>query len=114
MKPSIFGIVAAAILIAVAALSLGIAQAGGDQSLRPVWNIDEQIETGNLPEPAMERPSQQEFVPEANYSGTDWQLGGPVETGSVTEMSGVTDLDHTDIPREGNVYRYWGADNPSN
>jgi len=62
----------------------------------------------------MERPSQQEFVPEANYSGTDWQLGGPVETGSVTEMSGVTDLDHTDIPREGNVYRYWGADNPSN
>jgi len=127
MKTSWMGAVLAAILMVVAGVGLGVAQAGGNSSDNPAWTAQDQaaadqykdflagpIETGEMPEATHVAMSGEEFVPEGNYSGTDWQLGGPVETGSVPEMSGVTDLDHTDIPREGNVYQYWGAENPSN
>ena len=101
MKTSWTGIVLAAILVIVVGVGLGIAQAAGDQ---------------------------QEFVPEGNYSGTDWQASGPIETGSMSEpsqgeqlqqvsgpietgivpaQSDVNDFDHSDLPLEGNTHQYW-------
>jgi hypothetical protein len=151
MKISTIGIVSAAILIAVAAIGLGIAQAGGNPSESPALTLQEQealgqgsssspyvadlVETGNLPEPTQiemspaddsiaENPedqeipqaaiSSQESVPEMKRSGTDWQARGAVEVGILPEQSDVNDLDHSDIPQEGDIYRYWGSDNPSN
>lgn len=64
MKISMIGIVSAAILMVVAGVGFGIAQAGGDQ-------LD------NRTSAALE------FVPEDNWSGTDWQTRGPVETGAI-------------------------------
>jgi hypothetical protein len=64
MKISMIGIVSAAILMVVAGAGFGIAQAGGDQL--------ENRTSAN-----------QEFVPEDNWSGTDWQTRGPVETGAI-------------------------------
>jgi hypothetical protein len=151
MKTSTIGIVSAAILIAVAGVGLGIAQAGGNPSGNPALTLQEQealgqssssspyvadlVETGNLPEPTQiavspaddsiaENPedqeipeaaiSSQESVPEGNGSGADWQARKPVETGSLPDQSDVNDLDHSNVPLEGNVHRYWGNDNPSN
>jgi len=114
MKTYRIAVVVTAVLMVAAGVGIGIALAEGNPSDGPAWSIQEQIETGNLPEPTMGPRSQQDFVPEDNYSGTDWQVAEPVETGSVPDMREANDLDHTDIPREGNVYRYWGADNPSN
>jgi hypothetical protein len=64
MKISMIGIVSAAILMVVAGVGFGIAQAGGDQ-------LDNRTSEA------------QEFVPEDNWSGTDWQTRGPVETGAI-------------------------------
>jgi hypothetical protein len=64
MKTSTVGFVLAAILMVVAGVGFGIAQAGGNQ----------------------------EFVPEDNWSGTDWQTGGPVEIGSLP-AEGNADFD---------------------
>jgi hypothetical protein len=93
------------------------------------------VETGNLPEPTQiamesvgdssaENPEDQEIsqgekpplesAPEMKRSGTDWQTRGAVEVGSLPEQSDANDLDHSDVPREGDIYRYWGSDNPSN
>jgi hypothetical protein len=79
MKPSAIGIVSAAIPMIAAGVAPGIAQAGGNQSVGLVWSIQEQIETGNLPEVEQTAQSPREFVPEGNYSGMDWQGTGPVE-----------------------------------
>jgi hypothetical protein len=64
MKISMIGIVSAAILMVVAGVGFGIAQAEGDQ-------LDNRTSAA------------QEFVPEDNWSGTDWQTRGPVETGAI-------------------------------
>jgi len=113
MKASTIGIVVAAILVVAAGVGVGIAQAAGNHSDRPVSSLDEQVGAGNLAEPMMEPHSQQKSGPGADYSSYDWHVGEPVETGSMTERSDANDLDHTDIPREGNVYQYWGAEDPS-
>ena len=108
MKVTTIGVVSAAILMMAAGVALGIAQAGGNQSVSPVWIAQAQIETGNLPE-----PNQQGFVPEGTYTGTDWQVRGAVETGSLPYKNDLNDLDHSNVPMEGNVHQYWGSDNPS-
>ncbi len=124
MKTSSIGIVSGAILMLVAGVGIGTAQAAGNQSDSPAWSIADQIETGNLPEPTQVAESQQmgevvegqsvEFVPEANFAGVDWQVRGAVETGSLLDKNDVTDLDHSAVPIEGNIHQYWGSDNPSN
>jgi hypothetical protein len=100
MKTSSIGIVSGAILMLVAGVGIGTAQAAGNQSDSPAWSIADQIETGNLPEPAQVAESQ--------------QIREPVETGSLPDKSDVTDLDHSALPIEGNIHQYWGSDNPSN
>lgn len=114
MKPSAIGMVLAAILMIAAGVALGIAQAVGNPSVSPVWSIQDQIETGNLPEPVQAAQSSEEFVPEGNYAGTDWQVTGPLETGGLPQEGDASDLDHSDVPVEGNIHQYWGSDNPSN
>ena len=66
MKTSKIGIVAVAILLGVTGIGFGIAQAAGTHSEQAA---DMQLASGG-----------QEFVPEGNWSGTDWQARGPVET----------------------------------
>jgi hypothetical protein len=66
MRTSKVGIVAVAILLGVTGISFGIAQAAGTHSEQPVLSFEDQ-----------------EFVPEGNWSGTDWQARGPVETGAI-------------------------------
>ncbi len=82
MNTSTMGVVSAAILMFLGVASMGIAQAAGNHSARPVWSLDEQIETGNLTEPAMESQS---------------QISGPIETGNLTEMgssdSSIVEID---------------------
>jgi len=110
MKTSTIGIVSAAILMLVAGVGIGIAQADGNHAIGEAmgwqaveqgsssdpYNVDLLVETGNLPEPidaavtnnigeAMEGQAV-EFVPEGNWAGTDWQARGPVETGAIPEM----------------------------
>jgi len=127
MKTSTLRVVWVAILALLAAgVGPGIAQAGGNSSDNPAWTAQDQaaadqykdflagpIETGEMPEAMHVAQSGEEFVPEGNRSGTNWQSTEPVETGSLPDMSDVNDLDHTNVPSEGNVYQYWGSDNPS-
>jgi len=118
MKTYKVGLVLAAFLMVVAGFGIGIAQAAGNQN---------------------------EFAPEDNHSGTDWQVSGPIETGNMAEPSGAdsavvkvegdmyqdaqlrqpmetgslpgrsdeNDLDHSNVPSEGNIHQYWGSENPS-
>jgi preprotein translocase subunit SecF len=110
MKPSKVGIVAVAILMVVGGVGFGIAQAGGTHSEQPVLSFEdmEALDQGSSSSSYMEsRPvlsfedqeatqvaispaddmqltsAGQEFVPEDNWSGTDWQTRGPVETGAI-------------------------------
>jgi hypothetical protein len=69
MKTSKIGIVAVAILLGVTGIGFGIAQAAETHSEQAE---DMQLASGS-----------QEFVPEGNWSGTDWQARGPVETGAI-------------------------------
>ena len=86
MKTSKVGIVAVAILLVVTGIGFGIAQAGGAHSEQPVLRIEdlEISQEATSPEVGMQLTSAgQEFVPEDNWSGTDWQPRGPVETGAI-------------------------------
>lgn len=114
MKAYRIAVILTATLMVVAGVGIGIAQAGGNHSERPAWSIDEQTETGNLPEATVDAQSIENSVPEGSYSGNDWQVAEAVEVGSVPDTSYVGDLDHTNIPSEGNINQYWGAENPSN
>ena len=123
MKTSAIGMVSAAILLVAACVGLGIAQAEGTHSDSPVLSFQDQeaigqgtspipyvadlVETGNLAEPGSADGIQlssesQEFVPEGNWSGTDWQVRGPVATGNLPEMGNA---DSPIVETEGDMYR---------
>jgi hypothetical protein len=90
MKTSKVGMVAVAILLAVTGIGFGIAQAGGTHSEQPVLSFEDQEipQVATSPADDMQLTSAgQEFVPEDNWSGTDWQTRGPVETGSLPAES---------------------------
>ena len=84
MKSSNVWIVAVAILLVLTGAGIGIAQAGGNHSEQPVLSFEdmEAQEHGSSSSSYMETASQ-EFVPEDNWSGTDWQTRGPVEAGAI-------------------------------
>ena len=90
MKTSTVGIVAAAFLMVVAGVGFGIAQAGGDQLDNRAWTLEKWISEYPNDEVATSAADDiqlasagKEFVPEDNWSGTDWQARGPVETGAI-------------------------------
>jgi len=110
MKTLNVGIVAVAILLVATGIGIGIAQAGGTHSeqpvlsfedmealyqgsssssyieSRPVLSFDDQEATQVAKTPAEDMQltsAGQEYVPEDNWSGTDWQTRGPVETGAI-------------------------------
>ena len=85
MKTYTVGLVLAAILMVVTGVGFGIAQAAGTHSDAPVLSFE-----------------------------GDMQLSNPIETGSLPARSDVDDLDHSNVPIEGNHHQYWGSDNPSN
>ncbi len=107
MKASSVGVVSAAILMVVAGVGFGIAQAVGTDTIgefmewqtleqgsssssyvetRPVLAFEDQEipQVAKSPADDMQLASDgQEFIPEGNWSGTDWQARGPVETGAI-------------------------------
>jgi len=117
MKTSMMGIVAAAILMVVAGVGFGIAQAGEYRSEQPIISLEgmeamEAVETGSLPacsydktlcfgdndvNPYIDVGQAVEFCPEDCFTATDWQTRGAVETGAIPEM----------VPEE-DMYRGWG------
>jgi hypothetical protein len=110
MKTSTTGIVLVAILVVAAGVGVGIAQAAGNHSDRPVLSFEDQEALGQ------DSPSDGDSAIVKAEGDTYWdaQMAGPIETGRVPGRSDVGDLDHSDFPIEGNVHQYWGADNPSN
>ena len=94
MKMSNIGIVAVGILLVLTGIGFGIAQAGGDQLDNRAWTLEKWIseypndEVATLAADVIQLSSAgQEFVPEDNWSGTDWQTRGPIETGSLPAES---------------------------
>jgi hypothetical protein len=86
MKTSNVGIVAVAILLGLTGIGFGIAQAAGTHSEQPVLSFEDQEATQGATSSAEDMQlasGGQEFVPEGNWSGTDWQARGPVETGAI-------------------------------
>jgi hypothetical protein len=96
MKACRIGMVLSAILMVVAGAGFGIAQAGVTQSDNPAWTPQDEealdqykdflagpVETRNFSEPVQVAQSSVEFVPEGNWSGNDWQIMEPVETGGI-------------------------------
>ena len=85
MKTSIVGIVAVAVLLVVTGIGFGIAQAG-THSEQPVLIFEDQEVPQVAKSAADDMPmtsAGQEFVPEENWAGTDWQTRGPAETGAI-------------------------------
>ena len=86
MKTSMVGVVSAAILMILASIGFGIAQAAGTHSEQPVLSFEGQETTQAATSTADDMrvaSADQEFVPEDNFSGTDWQARGPAETGAI-------------------------------
>ena len=86
MKTSSVGIVSAAVLMVVAGVGFGIAQAAGIHSEQPVLSFEDQEAAQAATSAADDiqlSSANQEFVPEDNWSGSDWQTRGPVETGAI-------------------------------
>jgi hypothetical protein len=81
MKTSTIGMVSAAILILVAGVGFGIAQAGGNQPYDPMLSFGDQDVN-----PYIDVAQAVEFCPEDCFAGVDWQTGGPVETGAIPAM----------------------------
>ena len=92
MKTSAIGMVSAAILILVAGVGFGIAQAAGNQSYDPMLSFGDQDVN-----PYIDVGQAVEFCPEDCFAGTDWQIRGAVETGAIPAM----------VPEE-DMYRGWG------
>ena len=92
MKLSTVGIVAAAILLVVAGIGFGIAQAGGTHSEQPVLSFEEMeaIEQGSSSSSVEEsRPvlsfEDQESTQAASSPAEDTQMQNPTETGSLPD-----------------------------
>jgi hypothetical protein len=86
MKMSNIGMVAVAILLVLTGIGFGIAQAGGTHSEQPVLSFEDQEATlvaTSASDDIQLASADQEFIPEDNWSGTDWQTRGPVETGAI-------------------------------
>jgi hypothetical protein len=92
MKTSAIGMVSAAILILVAGVGFGIAQAAGNQSYDPMVTFGDQDVN-----PYIDAGQSVEFCPEDCFTATDWQISGAVETGAIPVM----------VPEE-DMYRGWG------
>jgi hypothetical protein len=90
MKASMVGIVSAAILMVVAAVGFGIAQAGGDQSDNPTWTLQDK-ELGEQYKDYLGGPSARvlpsaiDLAHDADGNSTQGmaQARGPVETGAI-------------------------------
>jgi len=82
MKTSLVGIVSAAILIVLASVGLGIAQAAGNHTDGPVLSFEgqETLEQGSSSTPYAEDRPVLSF-------GDEMQLRNPVETGSLSAAS---------------------------
>lgn len=123
MKYYRIGVLFSAILMLMAGVGIGIAQAWGNHSDSPVLNFQDQealgqdtssslyvadlVETGSMPEPNSAEGVQlasegQEFVPEGNWSGSDWQAREPVGTGSLPEEN---NSGSSIVETEGNMHR---------
>jgi len=90
MKTSKVGVVAVAVLLVVSGIGFGIAQAAGTHTEQPVLSFEDQEATQVAISPTddMQLASYgEEFIPEDNWSGTDWQTRGPVETGAIPETA---------------------------
>jgi len=119
MKTYKVGLVLAAILMVVAGFGIGIAQAAGNQKefvpednySGTNWQVSGPIETGNMPEPS---GADSAVVKAEGDMYQDAQLRQPIETGSLLARSYEDELDHSNVPIEGNSHQYWGNDNPSN
>jgi hypothetical protein len=86
METSKVGVVTVAVLLVVTGVGFGIAQAAGTHSEQPVLSFEDQEATQVATSSANDiqlASADQEFVPEDNWSGTDWQTRGPVETGAI-------------------------------
>ena len=81
MKTSAIGMVSAAILILVAGVGFGIAQAGGNQPYDPMLSLGDQ----DVP-PSSDVGQAVDFCPEDCFAGVDWQIREPVETGAIPAM----------------------------
>jgi hypothetical protein len=101
MKTSNVWIVAVAILMVVTGIGFGIAQAGGNHSEQPVLSFEdmEAQEHGSSSSSYMETASQ-EFVPEDNWSGTDWQTRGAIETGAIEDTQMQNPIETGSLPNE--------------
>ena len=91
MKTSTVGIVSAAILMVVAGVGFGIAQAAGIHSDGPVLNFEDQValEQSDSSSPhALVLPSaiDVDYAAEDNPSSDVAQARGPVETGAIPGM----------------------------
>jgi hypothetical protein len=93
MRASMVGIVSAAILMVVAAVGFGIAQAGGDQSDNPTWTLQDK-ELGEQYKDYLGGPSARvlpsaidlDYGSDGNPSSDLVQARGPVETGAIPTM----------------------------
>ena len=104
MKTSTIGTVSAAILVVVAVVGFGIAQAAGTHSEQPVSSFEDQEATEVATSAADDvklTSAGQEFVPEGNWSGTDWQTRGPVDTGAMPEMGSGSSVESHSLDRLG-------------
>jgi hypothetical protein len=94
---------AMAILLAVTGIGFGIAQAGGTHTDPPGSSFDDQVipQVTKSPEADMQMTSAgEEFVPEDNWSGTDWQTRGPVETGAIEDTQMQNPIETGSLPNE--------------
>jgi hypothetical protein len=103
MKATNGGIMAMAILLAVTGIGFGIAQAGGTHSEPPGVSFEDQVipQVAKSPTDDMRLTSAgEEFVPEDNWSGTDWQTRGPVETGAIEDTQMQNPIETGSLPNE--------------
>ena len=109
MKTTKVGIVAVAILMAMAGVGFGIAQAGGTHSEQPVLSFGEMeaLEQGSSSSSNIESHpvlsfEDQEATQVTKTSAVDMQMNSPIETGSLPDKSNT---DSSIVEIEGNMYR---------
>ena len=97
MKISTVGLVSAAILMIVAVVGFGIAQAGGIHTDAPVLSFEDQEALGQ----GSSSSSYTEDRPVLSF-GDEMQLRNPTETGSLPDESHANS---SIVETEGNMYR---------